>query len=73
MKGLNYVAENVISPVTIKIRIRIFMVLVLMAVWIAKILDVNFSFLPGKFDEEEKSSTWKCQKFLKGSTETVCY
>ena len=49
--GVHYDSANITSPVTNDIRIKIVLVLVVMAACTTKILDIKLSFLHGKFTE----------------------
>ena len=54
VNGIHFNQENIASPVTNDMSIRIVMVLALMAGWISQILDVKGAFLHGEFEEGEE-------------------
>ena len=51
VEGVHYDTEEIVSPVTNDMSIRIVMALTLMAEFIAKVVDVKGEFLHGGFDE----------------------
>jgi len=52
--GVHYDPDNIASPVTNDMSIRIMMVLALMASWISWITDVKGAFLHGEFEENDE-------------------
>jgi hypothetical protein len=52
--GINYDSDNIFSPVTNDVTIRIIMVLIIIFKWSAQLVDVKGAFLCGSFKDGEE-------------------
>ena len=62
-EGIHYDEQAIASPVTTDVTVRVCMVLMLMAGWTAKLVDIKGAFLHGEFDNNEKIYTEVPQGF----------
>ena len=64
-EGEHYDGSSISSPVTNDVSIRVALVLMLMANWVAQVVDVKGAFLHGEFENDEKIYTEVPQGFEK--------
>ena len=69
--GIHYYVSSIHSPVSIDVRIRIAMIMVLVSGWDSQIVDVKGAFLNGDLDDSDKVHTHVPQGFKKYYTSDV--